>query len=523
MKIYRLLVTLIAASLLMFATSCTSGYDKANQDPSGATEEEMDRDGYRLSSAFRTIGNFVVPTAAHTSQFTDCLLGGSYGGYLADANDGFNGKNFATYNPEDHWARVVFNDILPEVFLSRKSVEELTTDPVPLAAANIMEAMAISRVTDTYGPIPYSKIGMDGAMSAPYDSQEEVYNKMFELLDSAIEELTERPTEDFSPRVDDVYGGTVVNWIKLANSFKLRLAIRISKVSPALAQQKAEEVASHPIGAIEDPSESAYKPVSGKNPFYVVMYEWNDGDSRVSADITSFMNGYNDPRREAYFTISTFSQTGVVNGYHGLRSGIYIPSKPEIKQYSNMKLDVSSKILWMNAAETSFLKAEAAMYGWNMGGTAEEFYNKGIEQSFAELGVSGAAAYMEDETSKPQAYKDPLGSFSYTGTPSAITIKWDNGATEEQMLERIITQKWIANFPLGYEMWSDFRRTGYPQLMEAMQNNSGGVVDNKRMARRMPYPQLEYTDNRENVVEAVSSYLRGPDNMATDVWWATGK
>ena len=163
MKIYKILgIVTLGFSFLLGTASCTKGYESANQDPGGATEEEMDRDGYRLSSSFRTIGNFIIPVEVNTNQFTDCLLGGSYGGYLADSNDGFNGKNFATYNPEDHWSRVMFNDIIPKVYAARKSVSDLTDDPVPLAAADIMAVMAISRVTDTYGPIPFSQIGVDG-------------------------------------------------------------------------------------------------------------------------------------------------------------------------------------------------------------------------------------------------------------------------------------------------------------------------------------------------------------------------
>lgn len=521
MKIYKILgIVTLGFSFLLGTASCTKGYESANQDPGGATEEEMDRDGYRLSSSFRTIGNFIIPVEVNTNQFTDCLLGGSYGGYLADSNDGFNGKNFATYNPEDHWSRVMFNDIIPKVYAARKSVSDLTDDPVPLAAADIMAVMAISRVTDTYGPIPFSQIGVDGAMQAPYDSQQEVYNEMFRMLDNSIEVLTERPTEDFSPKVDDVYGGIVMKWIKLANSMKLRLAIRISKADPTLAQQKAEEAVNHIYGVIADPSESAYKSSPGKNPFRVVTYEYNEGDSRISADIASYMNGYNDPRREKYFTPSQFTSPTITNGYHGLRSGINMPGGGAIKLYSNMNVSVDSKLLWMNAAECAFLKAEGALYGWNMGGTPEQFYKQGVELSFNELGVGGADQYLKDGKSKPMGYKDPMGLHSYTGSPSDITIKWDDSDSQEKQLERIITQKWIANFPLGLEAWADYRRTGYPKLMEVVVNNSSGTVDSKRMARRLPYPQLEYEDNRENVLNAVNQHLKGPDNLGTDVWWA---
>ena len=177
----------------------------------------------------------------------------------------------------------------------------------------------------------------------------------------------------------------------------------------------------------------------------------------------------------------------------------------------------------MNAAEVAFLRAEGtAIYGFNMGGNAADFYNDGIRLSFEQWGVNGAEGYITDDSSKPALYIDPAGVNTYERTLSTITIKWDEGATKAQKQERIITQKWIALWPLGNEAWADYRRTGYPRLIPATEegNLSGGIVDSERGARRMPYPSEEYTSNTANIQYAVSNYLGGPDNMATDVWWA---
>ena len=132
---------------------------------------------------------------------------------------------------------------------------------------------------------------------------------------------------------------------------------------------------------------------------------------------------------------------------------------------------------------------------------------------------------MADATSKPSLYIDPAGLNTYENVLSNITIKWDEGATKAEKQERIITQKWIAMWPLGNEAWADYRRTGYPRLLPATEegNLSGGIVDSNRGARRMPYPSEEYTSNTANIQYAVSNYLGGPDNMATDVWWAKTK
>lgn len=246
------------------------------------------------------------------------------------------------------------------------------------------------------------------------------------------------------------------------------------------------------------------------------MYEYNGGDSRVSADITSYMNGYKDPRRAAMFTEVSYSD--VTGGYSGLRTGITIPDAATAHAYSNYAVAKDTKVLLMNAAEVSFLRAEAALKGWNAGATAKELYEQGVKLSFDQWGVSGADNYLADNASTPEGYKDPAGLNSYSGATSNITIAWEDGDNEKS-LERIITQKWLANFPLGQEAWAEYRRTGYPKLMPVVVNNSGGTVNSARGARRLAYPQEERLNNLANYNDAVQM-LGGADNMGTDVWWA---
>lgn len=102
---------------------------------------------------------------------------------------------------------------------------------------------------------------------------------------------------------------------------------------------------------------------------------------------------------------------------------------------------------------------------------------------------------------------------------TTITIAWDETASFETNLERIITQKWIANFPLGLEAWADYRRTGYPEIFPVVDNLSNGVISTERQQRRLPFPLKEKQGNSENVAAAVTM-LGGADTGATDLWWA---
>ena len=172
----------------------------------------------------------------------------------------------------------------------------------------------------------------------------------------------------------------------------------------------------------------------------------------------------------------------------------------------------------MTAAESFFLRAEGALRGWTMGGTAKSFYEQGVRMSFEENNAAGVDDYLADNTSTPGAFADNVGSDNYTFS-SKVTPAWDDNADFEGQLERIITQKWIAIYPDGPEGWSEYRRTDYPHLLPVVVNNSGGTIDDtKAKIRRLWYPPSEYSGNRQYILEAVGM-LGGPDNGATSLWW----
>lgn len=524
MKRY-ILNTLMWGVLALGASGCTEKYLDINSNP--YEPGDLNPDDYALGSAMNNLAGTVVSADVNTAQFTDCLLGGPCGGYFADS--GAWAFSISNFNATNDWTRVFMmsDQIIPVLYSNLNQVQivsQNTDNPVPYAIAMIIKVAAMSRVTDTYGPIPYTQIGVDGRVTVPYDSQETVYNAFFDELDEAIATLSENSSSALVPTADYVYSGNVQQWIKFANSLKLRLAMRISYANPAKAQEMAESAVNQEFGVIESNEDNAAWHYFGSitNPLFTAI-NYNGDESRPSAEIVCYMNGYNDNRRASYFV----NEDGAFDPdvYVGLRRSIdrtdearaYFPS------YSAINISANDAIQWMNAAEVAFLRAEGvAVFGFNLGGTAKDFYEQGIRLSFAQWGASGEDDYIEDDRSVPQTYTDPAGLNSYASTISDITIKWDESASTEEKQERIITQKWIANWMLGSEAWADYRRTGYPRLIPAPAagNKSGGVVDSNRGARRMPYPSEENANNYENVQYARDHYLNGPDNMATDVWWA---
>ena len=131
-----------------------------------------------------------------------------------------------------------------------KLVSQNTNDPVPYAIAQVIKVAAMHRVTDAFGPIPYSQIGANGEIATPYDSQEVTYNTFFDELNAAIATLNENSNEQLVPTADYIYKGDVKKWIRFANSLKLRLAIRIAYANPVKAQQMAEEAVNPANGGV---------------------------------------------------------------------------------------------------------------------------------------------------------------------------------------------------------------------------------------------------------------------------------
>lgn len=498
---------LFAAAL--FAAACD--FEDINRDPNEPADGDLAPDYYGTGLLFMQMQNYVIPVEKNQYQLCENLIGDTFGRYMAPTNDGWK-QNHATFNASLAWLNSAFNTVFPNIYAPWFKLRALTGgEGEQYAWAQLLRVAAMHRMTDKYGPIPYSQI-TGSSITVGYDPQDELYRRLFDDLDAAIGVLTDfvQSNPGLTPmeRYDLVYGGDYALWVRFANSLKLRMALRIVNAVPDYARQKAEEAVSHPLGVIETNGQNAFIALK-QNPIYVCWGPYED--TRAAADIVSYMKGYGDPRLEKYFAPSSFAG----NPWTGLRSGITVPSKKWALAYAAPDFPATNlRLMWMNAAEVSFLRSEGALRGWAMGGTAKTFYEQGIAQSFDQYGLSGADAYMNDASSKPADYVDPNREYGIRARTD-ITIRWAGDGRE---LERIITQKWIAIYPLGQEAWSEQRRTGFPKFFPVVVNNGTDASLTLGLARRIPYPPAE-KDNNEANYEAAVALLRGSDDYATRLWW----
>jgi hypothetical protein len=170
----------------------------------------------------------------------------------------------------------------------------------------------------------------------------------------------------------------------------------------------------------------------------------------------------------------------------------------------------------MCTAEAYFLRAEGALLGWNMGGTAKDLYEAGIKNSLIQWGITDNAVIQNyiNSTSTPVAPNDYLKSPAL----STVPVKFD--ATDSKVqLEQIALQKWLALFPDGWEAWADYRRGHVLKLYPVANSDNPDITDpTKQWMRRLPFLLMEKQTNKSEVEKAVQM-LGGPDKITTPLWW----
>jgi hypothetical protein len=521
---------------------CKKDFKNMNTDASGITDAQLQPNFNYLGLWYPGIQQNIFGEEGDY-QLTQNLNADSYAGYYMSP-DPFRGNiNNQNYSLVDGWNIDIYtmaytHVMSPIIIQLNRKYHAPTASPDFWAVALILEVQTMSRVTDDYGPIPYSKVAQ--ASTTPYDSQQTVYNTFFAQLDTAVNNLhayiTAHPSTKPFASFDMVYAGNYQEWIKYANSLRLRLAMHIVNIDPATAKTQALKAINEAGGLITTNADNATLSGFGyHNPIWWIGTSWTD--LSCGADLTSYLNGYKDPRiskmcsaaGQGFGTPVPSAPASITGQYVGIREGTPVGGKPMYNGYSQPNYNVTTEftpMILMNSAEVWFLKSEAALRGWTAE-SAQTDYEAGISASMDQWGTP-IGTYLSDKTSTEADYVDPLTptvgvANASIAAASKITIAWDNAATNEQNLERIITQKWIANFPSGgCEAWTDYRRTGYPRLFPVVVNNSGGTISTALHIRRLQYPASEYTSNATNVAAGVT-LLGGPDNGGTPVWWDTNK
>lgn len=447
-----------------------------------------------------------------------------------------------------------------QYFVPLLNMEEVDKLPEIKAIYLLLYNYAAIQAADVYGPLPYQDLKTNKQEHPyTYDNVQTIYETSINNIDTIVKCLQHFDTREqwYKDKILKALGKNLPLYtkslkgdaqgidkiIRLANSFKLRLAMRVVKANPNKARQWAEEAVAN--GVIEEPNqEAALYPIrmGTKNPIAQIWNEW--GDMRLSAGLEAVLRAFNHPYLKYLFLknerIQNKKNKDIVlepgTRVCGIRTGTHVDAEQNgaTNPYNgfskiNENYVGTAPMYIMKLSEVYFLRAEGAIRGWNMGGTAQDFYNKGIEYSDMQDRQSALikwdenelSQYMQQDEATPFIYEDPTGETPNIESTITIGVKWNEGDSQETKLEKIITQKYIASFPNSLEAWNDMRRTGYPRLFEVLNPKDGdGSIAEGDIIRRLPFPNKEDASTLKDIIATGIKALGNlPDKQATRLWW----
>ncbi len=527
---------------ILCVAGCTGHFQDINTDKSGMTEEDM-----RIDYNFLRIPLDVAQQGIYFNydfgkgknwpyQIMQNLNADMFCGYMMDFKPLNGGTNNSDYNLQDGWNGTnwlyTFAYTLPQL---KKAEDSTRVDyPALYGVVKILKVETMHRISDIYGPIVYRSFGQEGGNCTP-DTQQEAYSQFFADLDTAIE-LLSNPYPDVDEVVleksDIILDGNFATWAKFANSLRMRLAMRLSMIDPGKARTEFLKALESPLGIFESAGDIAIVSTDKGylNPLGEINRVW--GEVQMNASMESILNGYGDPRRSFYFepcaantTYTDAKGNTVVVPLKGIYKGVRQGTGFSHLLYANhSKTYVSQKTapILMTAAEVWFLRAEAALRGWTTE-SVEACYRQGVATSFNQWKVTTGVDEYLDSGAAAADYVDAFDPANNISARCNVSPRWEENASNEEKLEKIMTQKWLAIFPEGCEAWTEQRRTGYPRLFPVRFNNSkGGAIDTEIMIRRLNFPS-DMIDSDPQQYQALVQALGGADDGGTRLWWDTGK
>jgi hypothetical protein len=380
--------------------------------------------------------------------------------------------------------------------------------------AKILKAYAFSILVDVYGDVPFSEFDQfePGIKQPKFDKGSDIYPKLFQLLDEGIADINNTAPNASKPAADDyIYKGNTANWIKAANTIKLKLYTQVRRVqnvttqvtallaSPAtLINSQAESfmMPYGPFGTTDDrhPAYGDYNATQrGGQLFSPWMYEIMKGRN------PNILNGASDPRipyyiynqksalggsnptpencteyRDGGFITILFGSNG--NCRDGSNSNTYslLGLYPAGGRYDDGAAVAINTITAIKAgtgalphqfityADRLYLEAELINAGLAPG-TERTVFSKALDESFNQMDYIITNFIKPGTAGTPQTVPAIAPLAATTTYKTAVLAAYD-AATPAKKLEYIMTEKWINRIENPVDNYTDYRRTGYPVL-----------------------------------------------------------
>jgi len=549
----RTYILLLLTVFAVAVSSCSDSYmENLNTDPSKANN--IDPNAQLTTAELQTYGDLGMVEIyrnyhyAFAQQLMGCWNTTNFGGrHTIDNNE--MSRMWISFYPK------AIKNLTDGISRSNENASLSNVN----AALRIYRVYMLSLMTDVYGDAPCSEAGLgyiDGKFNPRYDTQEEIYTWFFKELKEASIALNQSGDKISG---DVIYKGDVTKWKKLANSLRLRYAMRISDVAPEKAKQEFEDALSDAGGILASASDDALikyieVPFSFGQESYTdyrgnalsKLLFGNDPANNPSYLCSTFFNQMKNSGDPRTYRIARFYYDGLMSSTSTnnridlteevLKKGVTMnPRDPGAFSWepwpTGYESDILKEIALTNPsvqssvaretepklannflksdnpgvvityAEVNYLLAEASLKGWNVSGTVADLYAKGVRASMDFLSNNYGCDKITD------------AEFSTFITNNGI------GYTNDQKKAAINTQAWILHLTNPAESWANVRRSGYPRLKSPAEYDFAQfLTGGADIPVRLSYPVLESSYNKQSYEEALSR-MGGDNSWNKPLWW----
>jgi len=413
----------------------------------------------------------------------------------------------------------------------------------------VLKAYQVIKLSNFYGDIPYSLAGnaiygKPVSLTPVYDKQQNIYLSSLNDLAWSVNNFLPNDATQFSFGSNDlVLLSNIPQWVKFANSLRLRIALTMYDKDPATATPQITDALGKPLLADYATDNIGLYPANIPN-LDLGEREFGFGTEtrlRMGTTMWQLMSNNNnldgsgifDPRCFIFFEPNNAGQwnpfpqnppSGTIDGGDPYNKGIRDAdwtnkngngNPPTVNKYANFNYywgrDKNIPELFMTAAEVHFLKAE--IYARGIAGTTADLaaakaeYNAGITASVnfwamqainSTVWVVGKPGGLPSADNINSLLNNPMVLFN-VGNPAAA-------------LQQIYAQEWIDLFRQPWEAWTLLKRTGGLTPMDA--NNASIYKQTYGSYQRVQYPGSELTYNYTNWF----AQTKGADAINTKIW-----
>lgn len=471
-----------------------------------------------------------------TSTFTHQIVNTRVNDYIVDGFSfqtawGYSGAGYGLY------PGVLFD---LETIITKGTAQNA---PHFVGVAQVQKAYLFSQLVDMFGDVPYSEALKGNNMLTPkYDASQSIYDDLFKLLDQAKANLS-AGSSSISPNTasDLIYGGNRDRWIKLANSIKLKLYNQLRLKQNVSAQINALITENNFISNDAEDFQLRFgtsaAPENRNIGFFANYNSAAQRESYVSPYFYNILKTTADPRMP-YYIYNQLTPTGTGSNPTNptdFRDGRFVsvrfaskgPNRNQDQRLfqslvglfpvggryddglggagtlTNAPGDGPVRVL--TSYQVKFILAESALTTGTTGDPEVLLKNALLEQ-FAKVNKQ-AAAVPASVQSVPQI--DTTARNTYI---NKVIANYKGAVGTPAKLNIIMTQKWLATYGFGWDLYTDYRRTGFPVLPDVTGATDPQVVSDRTFPFRLPYPDPERSSN--------PNFPGQPNVYSSKIFWA---